>query len=120
MSVPIDDYRPDERLAVYGSLRPGERNAHILAPVSGTWSDGFVHGTLSPIRSGYAEGYKGLRLDEAGEAVPVAILSSRDLPGFWPELDEFEGADFVRTIVEVRVGETRILASLYEWRPAAD
>jgi hypothetical protein len=33
-------------LAVYGSLQPGGPNEHILAPLEGTWTDGFVRGIL--------------------------------------------------------------------------
>ena len=40
------DYSADERLAVYGSLRPGEENAHILAPLAGQWTSGTVRGRL--------------------------------------------------------------------------
>ena len=118
MSIPPADYLPEERLAVYGSLRPGERNAHVLASLAGEWTKGVVHGALRPILSGYAEGYSGLTLAPDGDAIPVALLSSRDLPDFWPSLDEFEGPEFVRTIVEVRVGDASLEANLYEWRPA--
>ena len=111
------DYLPEERLAVYGSLRPGERNAYVLAPLAGEWTQGVVRGTLRPILGGYAEGYSGLTLLADGDFIPVALLSSRDLPAFWPSLDEFEGPEFVRTIVEVRVGDAHLKASLYEWRP---
>ncbi|MGZ8306891.1 MAG: gamma-glutamylcyclotransferase [Allosphingosinicella sp.] len=117
MSTPHDDFLPEERLAVYGSLRPGGRNAHVLAPLIGTWSEGVVHGTLRPIRSGYAAGYSGLALSDAAGPVPVALLCSHDLPAFWPRLDAFEGAEFVRTIARVRIGDAVVAASLYEWRP---
>ena len=46
MSIPPADYLPEERLAVYGSLRPGERNAHVLASLAGEWTKGVVHGAL--------------------------------------------------------------------------
>ena len=119
MPLPSDDFLPEERLAVYGSLRPGEKNAHLLAELAGEWSEGVVFGTLRPIRAGYAKGYSGLTLDEAGDPVAVALLSSRDLPGFWPSLDAFEGFEFVRTIAKVRVGARSVEASLYEWRPGS-
>ena len=120
MSDPLHDFLPEERLAVYGSLRPGEKNAHLLAHLSGEWSEGQVLGTVRPILAGYAEGYSGLTLDEAGDPVAVALLSSRDLPAFWPTLDAFEGFEFVRTVAAVRVGDRIVEASLYEWRPSRD
>jgi gamma-glutamylcyclotransferase (GGCT)/AIG2-like uncharacterized protein YtfP len=117
VSDAIDDFGPEQRLAVYGSLRPGQRNAHVLDRIAGAWSEGYVRGTLQPINAGYAKGYLGLTLSEQGGRVPVALLSSRDLPGFWAELDAFEGEAFVRTIAWVHVGARRVEASLYEWRP---
>ena len=117
MSVPPDDFLPEERLAVYGSLRPGERNAHVLASLPGHWSDGFVRGLLRPIEEGYARGYIGLVLAADGDPVPVAMLSSRALADFWPGLDAFEGPEFIRTIADVRIGDAVVKASLYEWRP---
>ncbi len=117
MSSRLDGYRIDERLAVYGSLAPGESNAHILAPLAGTWTDGVVRGTLRPILTGYAAGYRGIRLDAEGDPVPCKVFSSHDLPGFWSSLDAFEGAEFFRTIIRVEVGDTMIKANLYEWRP---
>ena len=107
----------DERLAVYGSLAPGEHNAHVLAPLAGEWTEGEIIGTLQPITEGYAAGYRGIRLD-GGDAVPCMLFSSHDLPGFWPTLDHFEGAEFFRTIVQVQIGDSLIEANLYEWRPS--
>ena len=37
-----------ERLFVYGSLAPGESNAHVLAGIDGTWEPATVTGTLHP------------------------------------------------------------------------
>jgi gamma-glutamylcyclotransferase (GGCT)/AIG2-like uncharacterized protein YtfP len=119
VSDAIDDFGPEERLAVYGSLRPGQRNAHVLDPIDGEWTEGYVRGALRPINSGYAKGYLGLTLDDQAGRVPVVLLSSRDLPDFWAELDAFEGEEFVRTVARVRVGDGSVEASLYEWRPEA-
>lgn len=45
-------------------------------------------------------GYPGLVSDEAGEAVSGYIFSADGLVDFWPALDEFEGAQYVRVLVD--------------------
>jgi len=82
MPGPPEGFSIDEQLAVYGSLAPGERNAHVLAPLVGEWTEGEIIGTLQTITEGYAAGYQGIRLD-GGDAVPCMLFSSRDLPAFW-------------------------------------
>ena len=39
-------FQASTRLAVYGTLAPGEENDWVLAPLQGCWSDGFVRGNL--------------------------------------------------------------------------
>ena len=109
----------EHRLAVYGSLRPGEANAHILAPLPGYWCDGSVCGTLHTIGWGYALGHRAIRLDPTAAALPVKLFSSSQLPGFWAELDAFEGADYERVATDVRVGDTTIPAYIYQLRAEA-
>jgi gamma-glutamylcyclotransferase (GGCT)/AIG2-like uncharacterized protein YtfP len=38
---------PAERLAVYGSLAPGQANHHQLAGLAGEWRSGVVRGWLT-------------------------------------------------------------------------
>jgi len=117
---PPSQYTVDERLAVYGSLAPGERNAHILAPLAGIWLPGQLRGTTREIVRGYAAGYRGITLSEIEAPIACQLFCSHDLPSFWAKLDAFEGAEFVRTVTIVRVGEAVIEAQVYEWRPADD
>ncbi|MFG1925077.1 hypothetical protein [Cryptosporangium sp. NPDC048952] len=37
-----------DTLFVYGTVAPGEPNAHVLADVPGTWEPGSVRGHLLP------------------------------------------------------------------------
>src|SRR3954452_19168242 len=39
-------FRTSETLAVYGTLAPGEPNYHVVAPLGGEWTSGFVEGDL--------------------------------------------------------------------------
>lgn len=112
----MDGYDASQRLAVYGSLAPGKRNAHILEPLGGKWTPAIVHGHLRPILSGEFVGYNIIELAEDGDPVPCLLFSSRDLPAFWDQLDAFEGPAYVRTITRVRVGDAVVEANIYEDR----
>ncbi len=103
----------DHRLAVYGTLRPGEANHHVLAPLGGTWRSGSVRGHRID-RATYGGQYPAVTLDPAGESVPVMVLESDALPAEWPRLDEFEGPAYRRVSAEVTLdsGE-RIEATIY-------
>lgn len=103
----------DTRLAVYGSLAPGEVNHHELAGLRGRWYSGTVRGTRYDSGWGATMGYPGMVLDPAGPTVDVQIFESPDLPEHWARLDEFEGPGYCRTAVSVRVGEDEISAWIY-------
>lgn len=93
---------PEHRLAVYGSLAPGEVNARVLEPLEGTWlSGGFVRGRLHREGWGAPHGFPGLEWDPDGERVPVDVFVSRELPAHWGRLDAFEGQDCRRIVVPV-------------------
>jgi len=95
------DFLTSCTLAVYGSLAPGKENHHMVAPLGGEWSAGFVEGDLAPHGWGVTIGYPAFRPRPGGAVVPVHVLRSRELPRAWPMLDEFEGADYIRILVPV-------------------
>ena len=103
-------YGASRRLAVYGSLAPGESNHHVVAPLGGTWRPGWVRGQLLSEGWGSAIGYPGMRWDPAAERVAVRLLSSTGLPSFWARLDAFEGSDYLRILVPVRNAGDELLA----------
>jgi len=80
------------RLFVYGTLAPGQSNAHVLADLSGTWQPAHVRGTVHNVTWGPAAGYLGLVLGE--------IFTSDDLPAHWERLDVFEGEGYARVPVQ--------------------
>ena len=45
--MPETLYDASHRLAVYGSLAPGQTNHHVVADIPGTWTGGTVEGLLS-------------------------------------------------------------------------
>jgi len=87
---------PVTRLAVYGTLKPGEANQWVLRPVGGEWISGTINGWLFNLTWGPAEGYPGVVLDADGPAVPVEILVSDQLSNHWRDIDQFEGDGYRR------------------------
>jgi gamma-glutamylcyclotransferase (GGCT)/AIG2-like uncharacterized protein YtfP len=103
---------PSELLVVYGSLAPGRSNHHVIAGVRGTWSDAFVRGHLHSSGWGITLGYLGLVPDPDGERLPVKLFSSPELPGQWARLDEFEGPEYRRVLIDVE-DENGVFATAY-------
>lgn len=102
------------RLAAYGTLRPGESNHHLLADVAGTWLDGTVEGVRFIVN-----GYPAFKSQVGVGEVPVSVLTSTALPEHWPRLDDFEGPDYRRILIPVRLSNgTTLIANLYEYRHA--
>ncbi|MEM6905619.1 MAG: gamma-glutamylcyclotransferase [Pseudomonadota bacterium] len=107
----------ERRLAIYGTLAPGQVNHGVMAGMAGTWQAGAVRGHLSPDGWGAVHGCPGIRLDPAGEAVDVHLFESADLPAHWPRLDAFEGPGYRRVIAEVSTASGVLPASIYELVP---
>jgi len=90
-----------EILAVYGSLAPGKSNYHIVEPLGGEWTDGFIEGDLFQTGWGAALGYWAFRPRVGGERIAVKVLTSPRLSGAWQMLDDFEGSEYERILVAV-------------------
>jgi len=102
-----------QRLAVYGTLMPGEVNHHVVAPIRGTWIRGTVRGELHDTGWGTTYGFPALRWHPDAGAVNVQMLTSEHLPGAWETLDAFEGPGYRRIIVPVTTAHGVILANIY-------
>lgn len=101
--------RPSTRLAVYGTLAPGERNAAVLASVGGSWSTGIVLGSVEE-----RDGYRYFSWDPGGAPVEVRVLASSELPEHWARLDRFEGPSYRRTLVPVSLDSSDAIVNIYE------
>jgi len=109
--------RPDQRLAVYGTLAPGRCNHHVLVPLGGRWSRGRVRGR--PGRLGTRGGepsLPALDLDPEADEVEVHLLTSRLLPRHWARLDAFEGPAYHRVLTPVLLRSGLTVANLYARR----
>jgi len=109
-----------QRLAVYGSLAPGQVNHHVVADLPGSWRDGVVTGMLRHVGWGTAHGFPVLRWRAGGPAVPARLFVSEALPDHWGRLDVFEGDDYVRILVPVQDGEGALLAVANLYADATD
>jgi gamma-glutamylcyclotransferase (GGCT)/AIG2-like uncharacterized protein YtfP len=90
------------RLFVYGTLAPGQPNAHVLADVPGTWEPATVIGALLAEGCGAAAGYPGIIPGEQGDAVEGLLFTSENLAQHWARLDEFEGEGYERVLTTVK------------------
>lgn len=108
--------RARTRLAIYGTLAPGEPNHEVVRPLGGTWERAVVRGRLYPAGWGASFGAPALVWDPAGEEVPVHLLDSAALARAWPSLDRFEGHEYLRILVTVHIGDETGIANLYALR----
>ena len=90
-----------EHLFVYGTLAPNKPNEHILAAITGTWTTGYVQGTLKEAGWGAKLGFAGLILDENGQHILGHLFSSEQLEQIWHSLDAFEGDEYKRVLTDV-------------------
>lgn len=98
-------------LATYGTLAPGERNHHLLAPCPGTWTRGEVTGWRA------ARDFPVFTYAAAAPRVRVFVLESGLLVPHWARLDAFEDPDYRRILVPVFAGaQLAVVANLYAAR----
>jgi gamma-glutamylcyclotransferase (GGCT)/AIG2-like uncharacterized protein YtfP len=104
----------NERLFVYGTLAPGQPNAHVLADVPGTCDEASVRGRLVQHGWGADMGYPALELSDEGNRVDGFVFTSQVLAEHWQRLDEFEGDAYERVVTQVRSNAGRhVRAHLY-------
>lgn len=107
---------PERRLAVYGSLLPGEDNHHHVAALVGRWVEGAVEGTLHDRGWAARQGYPGFVPGGSGGRVAVKVLESPALPDAWDRLDAFEGEAYRRILAPVEMASGTGAGSGTVWR----
>lgn len=101
-SIKLDSlFETNKTLAVYGTLAPGRQNYHIVEPLGGEWTDGFIEGDLQQTGWGATLGYPAFRPRVGGPTLKIRILKSSLLPEGWKDVDEFEGPEYMRILVPV-------------------
>lgn len=89
-----------QHLFVYGTLAPNQPNAHILAPINGTWRPATIRGKLYPRGWGATLGFPAVIPSKEGDIVNGLVFSSEELEKHWQRIDDFEGEGYTRTEVE--------------------
>lgn len=106
-----------ERLFVYGSLRPGGPNEHILSEIGGDWEPAVIKGRLVEAGWGAEIGYPGLVIEEDGVEISGYVFVSAGLSDNWAHLDNFEGGEYERIVAPVTLeGGEQIEAHVYVLR----
>ena len=73
--------------------------------LSGRWRHSTVRGKLVAAGWGAKLGYPRLLLDPQRGPIEVYLFESSELPGYWPVLDEFEGAGYRTVVTQVQTGQ---------------
>lgn len=96
------------QLFVYGTLCPNKANAHILEQIGGTWTKASVRGIIHILDWGPDQDLKAIVLDPQAEWVEGYLFSTEKLAENWQMLDDFEGFQYERVVVDVMLesGET--------------
>lgn len=98
---------------VYGTLGPNRPNSHILENIdpNGSWENATLHGKLEKKGWGAEMGFPGLSLssDDGLEEIKGFVFSSSKLVDHWAELDEFEGKEYKRQLVNVTLESGQVI-----------
>ncbi|MFW6122862.1 MAG: gamma-glutamylcyclotransferase family protein [Thermodesulfobacteriota bacterium] len=104
----------EERLIVYGTLKPGGRYHHLLAGLEADWEPCVIRGSLGNYR-----GYPSFKWNPAGEAHLAWLVTSPGLSAKFRQLDEFEGQHYTRRLIPVQAGPRLVIAYIYEGKVKA-
>jgi len=104
----------EERLIVYGTLKPGGRYHHLLAGLEADWEPCVIRGSLGNYR-----GYPSFKWNPTGEAHPAWLVTSPGLSAKFRQLDEFEGKHYTRRLIPAKAGPRLVIAYIYEGKVKA-
>lgn len=99
---------PDQRLALYGTLRRGEVNHALIEDLPGDWIGGQVVGIVSQLN-----GHPILMWDSSGDNVQVEVLVSDRLPSKFDQFDGFEGNAYERIWIPVETSSGKQICNIY-------
>jgi gamma-glutamylcyclotransferase (GGCT)/AIG2-like uncharacterized protein YtfP len=104
---------PSQKLAVYGTLRPGQLNYGMLSDIDGTWRTIRLVGVLA--ETGLPTFYFS---NSGSDAVEAELLISAELVQHWTRLDRFEGSGYTRQLGLVWFEDSFQVANVYVTSPA--
>jgi gamma-glutamylcyclotransferase (GGCT)/AIG2-like uncharacterized protein YtfP len=106
---------PSHKFVAYGTLRPGQPGHAIVKDVDGAWSSVTLCGVVHEKDGLPAFSYSG-----HADSVAAEILVSKDLPGHWRRLDEFEGARYERHLGLYHGDGALGIGNVYVWQDPDD
>lgn len=94
--------RPSQKLAVYGTLAPGEPNHAVVESLQGSWRPCTIEATVAT-----HGGFPVLEWKprSGAPAISAMMLNSPELKDQWAGIDAFEGSGYRRNLVTVVVPE---------------
>jgi len=99
------------KLFVYGTLAPGKQNHGVLSDLAGTWEQAIINGTLVNEGWGAEHGCPGLIPSTDAPEIHGYLFTSNDLKNHWDRLDKFEGEDYQRELVSVKLSSGECVES---------
>lgn len=109
------------RLCVYGRMRPGGPDAHVLEPIGGEWITCSYPGHLQTGAQCSLDECPGLSWSITREWNDGGYLLIADaLADNWYRLDAKEGENLVRLLTPVRTHDSEFVANIYVSRNASE
>jgi gamma-glutamylcyclotransferase (GGCT)/AIG2-like uncharacterized protein YtfP len=90
-----------DKLFVYGSLMPNNKNFFILKNIFGCWQKAFTFGFVRKIKLEKDIEYDAIISDSKGKKINGYLLTSYILKNIWKKIDYFEGQHYFRTKTDV-------------------
>jgi len=98
-----------ERLFVYGTLVPGEKNHHLIEEVKGLWVKASCIGRVFQQTKGEHIGLPCFEPAHDGERVEGMLFTSTELGKYWAMLDKFEGSMYERRLTPIETEHGEVL-----------
>ncbi len=98
-----------DNLFVYGTLAPGQINHDVLSSLSGVWQRATLNGRLVDEGWGSGHGCPGIIPAKDAPEVEGFVFTSSELAAHWERLDAFEGGDYRRVQVVVRLPDDGVV-----------
>ncbi len=90
-----------DKLFVYGSLMPNNKNFFILKNILGSWQKDFTFGFVKKNKLEKDLEYDAIFSDSKGKKINGYLLTSYILKNIWKKIDYFEGQHYFRTKTDV-------------------